>query len=76
MREVEVKAHLQNREAVMQKLLALGCVIDAPVSQEDIVYVKNQGSMEIFLANDCFLRIRETKGKNDFHAEVPSRPNA
>jgi adenylate cyclase class 2 len=61
MREVEVKAHLRDRESVVAKLAALGCDIGEPVTQEDIVYVKKYGSMEEFLGNDLFLRIRVTK---------------
>lgn len=62
MREVEVKARLRDREAVARKLAELGCAPGASASQDDTVYVKNSDSMDAFLANDFFLRIRETNG--------------
>jgi adenylate cyclase class 2 len=66
MREIEIKAHLRDREVVMQKLSELGCEIGEAVAQEDIVYVKRAGSMDEFLSNDLFLRIRATKGETIF----------
>jgi predicted adenylyl cyclase CyaB len=66
MREIEIKAHLRDREAVMAKLKELGCEVGAPVAQEDVVYVRHSGSMDEFLGNDLFLRIRATKGETIF----------
>ncbi len=66
MREIEIKAHLRDRRAVLGKLEALGCEIGEAVSQEDVVYVKRFDSMDEFLSNDLFLRIRATKGETIF----------
>ncbi len=63
MREVEVKAHIRNEEALLKHIAELGGILSDPVTQKDIVYVKEVGSMEIFLANDYFLRIRKTPEK-------------
>lgn len=63
MREVEVKAHVRNEAELIQKLAEKGGVLGESVSQEDTVYVKNVGSMDVFLANDHFLRIRKTPEK-------------
>ena len=64
MKEIEIKAKLNNREDVVEKLKALGCVFEPAITQEDVVYVKNIGSLEDFRNNDVFLRIRiKNKGK-------------
>lgn len=66
MKEIEVKAKLENRQEVIEKLKNLGCVFDEPVIQKDVVYVKNIGSLETFKANDIFLRIRTTNNSKIF----------
>ncbi len=58
MKEIEVKAKLKNKKAIMDKLITLGCVFEAPVTQKDVVYVENTGSLETFMSNKAFLRIR------------------
>ena len=60
MREVEVKAHIRNEGELLEKLKGLGGVLGESVRQEDTVYVKEVGSLDIFLSNDHFLRIRKT----------------
>ncbi|MEK7095558.1 MAG: hypothetical protein AAB917_02765, partial [Patescibacteria group bacterium] len=59
MKEIEVKAHLKNEDQVIKKLLELGCVLSEPVRQVDTVYTKVLGTIEEYLTNDHFLRIRE-----------------
>ncbi len=58
MREVEVKAKLRDRETVMKKLEALGCVFEKSIIQKDTVYAKNVGTLEQFNNNDAYLRLR------------------
>lgn len=58
MKEVEVKARLHDKEAVMTKLKALGCVFESPIVQNDIVYAQKVGSLKTHRTNDMFLRIR------------------
>ncbi|MEK7601935.1 MAG: class IV adenylate cyclase [Patescibacteria group bacterium] len=60
MREVEVKAHLRNKEELLGKLTESGAVFAKSVTQNDTVFVRDASTMEKFLGNDCFLRIRET----------------
>jgi adenylate cyclase class 2 len=62
MKEVEVKAKLRNKEKVMEKLESLGCVFEAPVTQDDTVYAENIESLEIFRKNTRFLRLRVKNG--------------
>ncbi len=66
MREIEIKAHLRDRDAVLAKLLELGVSFDGVIYQKDVVYVKTVGTMKEFLSNDLFLRIRETPEKTIF----------
>lgn len=40
MREIEVKARLQNKAEVMQKLVALGCIFSDPKVQNDVIFQK------------------------------------
>lgn len=63
MREVEVKAHIRDEKGLLARLVEQGGVLTEAVTQEDTVYVKEVGSMEIFLANEHFLRIRKTPEK-------------
>ncbi len=56
--EIEIKARLDDTDAVMQKLVALGCVFSPVKKQDDMVWAANAESMETFLANPVFLRIR------------------
>jgi adenylate cyclase, class 2 len=58
MKEIEIKAKLRDRAQVMAKLESLGCVFEKIMTQNDVVYVRNVGSLETFLANSAFLRIR------------------
>lgn len=61
--EIEVKAILEDGESVKEKLVALGCVFSDPKTQDDMVWVKNTGSMDTFLSNKVFLRIRVQNGE-------------
>lgn len=58
MHEVEVKAVLNNKEALLQALSKLGCEFGEEVSQDDTVYARVVGTLEDFLSNTDFLRLR------------------
>ena len=60
--EIEIKARLTNKAAVMEKLRALGCVFPEPKVQDDTVFAEKTGSLKVFLSNDVFLRIRIQNG--------------
>ncbi|SRR5258708_3859817 len=62
MKEVEVKAHLRDREKIVANLEKLGCTFGEKVKQIDTVYAKILGNVDEYLKNDHFVRIRE---KND-----------
>lgn len=59
MHEVEVKAVLKDKDAVMKVLAALGCSFSEPVTESDILYAEDVSSMEAYNRNSSFLRIRE-----------------
>ncbi len=63
MKEIEIKAKLRDKKTVMQKLESLGCKFEPKITQEDIVYVENVGSVEIYNANKAVLRLRVKNGK-------------
>ena len=58
MQEIEIKAVLRDKEGVIEKLNSLGCELSNPIHQKDSVFVEHTGSLDIFLANPAFLRIR------------------
>ena len=62
MKEIEIKAKLLDKKAVMKKLESFGCTFEPVMTQEDVVYVENVGSLETFLANRAFLRLRVKNG--------------
>lgn len=66
MKEIEIKAKLKDKEKVMAKLKELGCVFEAPITQEDIIFSRNVGTLEEFIADGLTLRIRVKNGKKIF----------
>lgn len=72
MKEIEVKAHLKNASLVIEKLKGLECVLSEPVRQIDTVYTKITGTVEEYIKNDHFLRIREkSDGRFIFTVKKP-----
>lgn len=64
--EIEVKARVTNEKEAERKLVALGCVFSNPMTQVDTVWTKEAGTLEIFLSNLVFLRIRVQNGSKVF----------
>ncbi len=60
MKEIEIKARLKDKKKVEEKLKELGCVLSSSVKQIDTVYTRIIGTVEEYLTNDHFPRIRET----------------
>lgn len=58
MKEVEVKARLKDKTKVQEALRALGCVFSEVVTQDDTTYVREVGSLDAYLSNPEFLRLR------------------
>ncbi len=72
MKEIEVKAHLKDREKVVKELEELGAIFSAPIKQIDTVYTRIIGNIEEYLKNDHFVRIREkSDGRYIFTVKKP-----
>ena len=73
MKEIEVKAYLKNKDQILEKLTALGCVLSEPIRQVDTVYTKIPAkTVEEYLKNDHFVRIREkSDGRFIFTVKKP-----
>lgn len=62
MHEIEVKVRVENPEPVMKALEALGCAWSDAITQHDTVYVKDASSIQQYLRNNDFLRLRVQNG--------------
>lgn len=62
MHEIEVKVRVENPGPVMRALEALGCMWSTPITQHDTVYVKDVSSVDNYLRNNDFLRLRVQNG--------------
>ena len=70
MQEIEVKAALRDKDAVLGKLASLAVTFGEPVTQDDTVYVAKTGTVQEFLGNTLFLRLRtQNDGKVTFTAK-------
>ena len=61
--EIEVKARLKDKEGVMAKLISLGCEFSPVKTQDDMVWTEKTGTLDEFLSNRVFLRIRIQNGE-------------
>lgn len=57
-REVEIKAQVENIEAVIRKLETLGCIVNEPLVQEDVIYSEEDIFEAQHAPNPNVLRIR------------------
>jgi len=74
MKEIEIKAKLKDRGAVMRKLTDLGCEFEPEVTQSDTVYSLVAGSVEVYMSNKNFLRLRvKNSGKVLFTIKQPQK---
>ncbi len=56
--EIEVKAKVADLISLRGALEELGCTFFAPVVQDDTVFVRTVGTIEEYLCNSVFLRVR------------------
>jgi adenylate cyclase, class 2 len=70
MKEVEVKAKINDFEAIKNKLSSLGCEFSEPVIQDDNIYLKNGIRMEDTRKGLIAMRIRNSNGKHIFNMKV------
>ena len=75
--EIEVKARVIDQNDVLKKLAALGCAFSEPVNQDDMVYTEKIGTLDVFLSNNVFLRIRiQNDGRVILTAKKPVKKDA
>ena len=58
MHEIEVKAILLDKESFIEALSKLGCELGKEISQDDTVYARVVGTLDQYLSNSDFLRLR------------------
>jgi adenylate cyclase class 2 len=58
MHEIEVKAALKNKVDFIGELAKRGCELGPVITQDDTIYVRETGTLEVYLSNSDFLRIR------------------
>jgi predicted adenylyl cyclase CyaB len=58
MHEIEVKAVVRDKARLLEGLAALGCTLGEVIRQDDTTYVKDVSSLENYLKNSDFLRLR------------------
>ena len=72
MKEIEIKAHLKDKNKLIKILNDFGCILSEPINQIDTVYTKIIGRLEDYLKNDHFVRIRQkSDGKTIFTVKKP-----
>jgi adenylate cyclase, class 2 len=62
-KEIEVKAKVADFQKLKDGLVALGCTLSEPVTQEDTIFINYDRPFIEFTPQDHFLRIRKAKGK-------------
>lgn len=70
-KEIEVKAHVYNKEKLIQQLLEHGCMLSEPVRQEDEYYINFEGSFTQFRPQENFLRVRTLQDRSYFTLKQP-----
>lgn len=69
--EIEIKARLTDHAGLIKKLSALGCVFTEPTVQDDTVFALRAGTVDEYLSNTVFLRIREQGDEVRLTAKAP-----
>lgn len=74
MKEIEVKAKVKNKEALIAELNKAGCKLDEQIHQIDTCYAKFVGLVAEYLKSDHFLRIRQINdGRYIFTVKQPMK---
>ncbi|TAK96314.1 class IV adenylate cyclase [Patescibacteria group bacterium] len=70
MREIEVKARVDNFEPIIKKLESLGCSLSQPIIQDDQVFLQAGIGFGDLTAGINVLRIRRQEQKNIFTLKI------
>ncbi len=65
MREIEVKAKVDNFDGLLAKLLSFGCKFSQPIIQKDVIFIPKGMDIPVDLGVNV-MRIREQNGKYIF----------
>src|SRR3989338_940148 len=60
MKEIEVKARVQNFDGLIEKLKELGCNLSQPLVQKDVVYLSNGVELSDVKRGNVAMRIRNS----------------
>lgn len=72
-KEIEVKAYLKDKELVLKSLIELGAILGDVIHQDGTEYAKVGGTLEEYLSNNHFVRVRTENGIHKFTVKDPSR---
>jgi len=67
MKEVEVKAKIDNFDSVKEQLIKLGCEFSEPLIQDDNIYLKNGTDLGDVRKGVVAMRIRNSNSKHIFN---------
>lgn len=73
MKEIEVKAYLKDKDAVLNSLKDLGVVLGDIINQDGTEYAKKGNTLEEYLSNNYFVRVRTENGIHKLTVKDPSR---
>ena len=73
MYEVEVKAHLRDKEAVVKKLTVLGCIFSSELHQVDYVFAPQGTTYPRVAMGTTVLRVRKQNDKYFFTLKIPQK---
>ncbi len=71
MKEVEVKARLRDKDALVAKLTDLGCMLSAPIRQDDTLYAAIDKPITEFTIGDLVMRIRRQGSTAILTGKIP-----
>jgi adenylate cyclase, class 2 len=70
MKEVEVKAKIDNFDSAKEKLVSLGCELSEPLIQDDKIYLQNGLDLGDTRKGLVAMRIRNQNGKSIFNMKI------
>ncbi len=73
MKEIEVKAYLKDKQKVLASLNSLGVVLSEPIVQKGTEYGKLGGTLDAYLSNEYFIRVRTENNAHKFTVKKPMR---
>ena len=63
MKEVEVKAKVENLDAIKRRFVEMGCEFSEPIQQDDMIFLHTSVEFETIVRGSVIMRIRDANGK-------------